>query len=98
LRDGLGISRKLLSQWVVRCGVALTPLYNEMLKKVLESKNIFVDESPVNVQDIGKVRQGYMWVVVGGNDSNPAYRIYGFSDRCYENIFNILGDYDGVLR
>jgi len=98
LRDGLGISRKLLSQWVVRCGVALTPLYNEMMKKVLESKNIFVDESPVNVQDIGKVRQGYMWVLVGGNDSNPAYRIYGFSDRCYENIFKILGDYDGVLH
>lgn len=98
LRDGIGMSRKLLSQWVVRCGIALTPLYNEMLKQLLESGNIFVDESPVNVLEAGQVRKGYMWVVVGGNASNPPHRIYGFSNRCYENIFKILAGYRGVLH
>lgn len=98
-RIGIGISRKLLSQWVVRCGKALTPLYNEMLKKVLESENVFVDESPVDMQDAGKVQQGYMWLVVGGKEANPPYRVYSFrEDRCHKHIFEILSGYRGVLH
>ena len=98
-RDGIGISRKLLSQWVVYCGKALTPLYEEMLKRVLASGNIFVDESPINVQAQGGVKKGYMWVIVGGNEQKPPYRIYDFrEDRCHKNIFEILKDYKGVLH
>ena len=44
-REGIGISRKLLSQWVIRSAMALKPLYNEMLKRVLASKNIYIDET-----------------------------------------------------
>ena len=98
-RDGIEISRKLLSQWVVRCGIALTPLYDEMLKQVLSSGNIFVDESPINVQAQGSVQKGYMWVIVGGNESNPPYRIYDFrGDRCHKNIFEILIKYKGFMH
>ena len=43
-REGIKISRKLLSQWVIRSAIALKPLYNEMLKRVLASNNIFIDE------------------------------------------------------
>lgn len=98
-RDKLGISRKLLSQWVVHCGNALTPLYDEMVKRVLLSGNIFVDESPINVQVKSSVKKGFMWVVVGGNEANPPYRIYDFrEDRKHENIFEILKDYKGVFH
>jgi transposase len=98
-RENIGISRKLLSQWVMHCGFALTPLYNEMVKKVLSSGNIFVDESPINVQVPGGVKKGYMWVIVGGNEANPPYRIYDFAeDRCHAHIFNILDGYAGVLH
>ena len=98
-RDNIGISRKLLSQWVMHCGAALTPLYNEMVKKVISSGNIYVDESPINVQAKGGIQKGYMWVIVGGNESNPPYRIYDFSEnRCHDHIFNILHDYKGTLH
>jgi len=98
-REGIGISRKLLSQWVCHCGAALTPLYDEMTRRVLASKNIFVDESPVSIQDIGRVKKGYMWVVVGGNEANPPYRIYSFAEnRCHAHIFKILAVYKGVLH
>jgi len=30
-REGIKIHRKLLSQWAVHCGEALTPLYDEMV-------------------------------------------------------------------
>ena len=36
-REGINISRKLLSQWVVRCGMTLKPLYEIMLQYVLSN-------------------------------------------------------------
>lgn len=98
-RDGIGISRKLLSQWVMRCGVALKPLHNEMLKHVLDSENIYIDETPVKLLESEKCKQAYMWVVVGGSESNPPYRIYEFKpDRCHDNVLTILKDYRGGLH
>jgi transposase len=45
-RDGIGISRQLLSKWVIRVGQALKPLYEAMKVQILESGNVFVDETP----------------------------------------------------
>ena len=88
------ISRKLLSNWVVKTGLALKPLYNEMLKKVLGRKNLFIDESPVKVFATGKYKQGYMWALPQGHESDPPYRIYDFREnRCHNNVLEILKDY-----
>ena len=98
-REGVSISRKLLSQWVVAVGLALRPLYEEMLKKILGSGNVFIDESPVKVLAKGKCIQGYMWVIVGGSGPNPPYRVYDFrEDRCHKHAFEILASYRGVVH
>jgi transposase len=98
-RDGVGISRKLLSQWVIRSAIALKPLYDKMLERVLESKNIYIDDSPVKLWETSKCKQCYMWVVVGGCEANPAYRIYEFKqDRGHDNVLDILKDYRGGLH
>lgn len=98
-REGILISRKLLSQWVIRVGMALKFLYNVMLNKVLESENIFIDESPVKLFEKIKCKQAYMWVVVGGKSADPPYRIYQFyENRCHHNVLEILRDYRGVLH
>ncbi len=98
-REGIKISRKLLSQWVVNSAMALKPLYKEMVKRVLSSKNIYIDETPVKLLEAEKCKQAYMWVVVGGNDSNPAYRIYDFrQNRCHGNVLDILKNYRGGLH
>lgn len=98
-RQGVKISRKLLSQWVVRTGMALKPLYYEMTKHILESQNIYIDESPVKLQEKIKCKQAYMWVVVGGDASDPPYRIYDFrEDRCHNNVLDILKEYRGNLH
>ncbi len=98
-RVGVKISRKLLSQWVVRCGMALKPLWNVMTQKVLSGQNIFIDESPVKLQAKDKCDTGYMWTIVGGNGSNPAYRIYDFREnRRHENVLDILQDYRGIIH
>lgn len=98
-REGIKISRKLLSQWVVRTGMALKPLYEEMLKHILKSQNIFIDETPVKLWEPNQCKQAFMWVVVGGNESNPPYRIYDFREnRCHDNVLDILKDYRGILH
>jgi transposase len=98
-RVGVKISRKLLSQWVIRCGMALKPLYEVMVRLILNGENIFIDESPVKLQAKDKCETAYMWVVVGGNSSNPAYRVYDFrKDRCHDNVLDILQGYRGGLH
>jgi len=97
-RQNIHVSRKLLSQWVVRLGQALKPLRDEMLKQILDSGNVFADETPVRfIEEESKL--GYLWVVCGGKTSDPPYRVYNFrEDRCHNNIFEILKDYHGVLH
>lgn len=100
-REGITISRQLLSQWVVGCGRALKPLFNEMSRLVLESNNVFIDEVPVDMLAPGKgsVHQAFMWVMVGGKDVNPAYRVYHFrKDRRHVNAEELLKGYKGVLH
>ena len=98
-RAGVGISRKLLSQWVLKVGLALEPLYKVMYKKVLDSGNVFIDESPLKLQNKGKTKQTYMWVLVGGKGSNPPYRVYDFrQSRSHKHVFEILSDYKEVLH
>ena len=98
-REGIKISRKLLSQWVIKCGMALKPLYEVMEKRVLNSQNIFIDETPVKLWEEEKCKQAYIWVVVGGDQADPPYRIYQFKEnRCHDNVLDILKDYRGGLH
>ena len=100
-RQGIEISRQTLCQWVLRTAKALEPLYNVMSRKILESNNVFVDESPVDMQDPGKgkVHQAYMWVMVGGQQADPPYRVYNFrTNRKHENAETLFKGYQGVLH
>jgi transposase len=100
-RQDIGISRQILCQWVLRCGNALKPLYEELKKQILASDNIFIDETPINMLEPGngKTHVAYMWVLVGGKKSDPPYRVYNFrTDRCHSNATDLLKDYHGVLH
>jgi transposase len=100
-REGINISRQILSEWVIRVGMALKPLYNEMQKEILKSGNIFFDETPVDMlaPGKGKVHQSYMWVIAGGKSCDPALRIYRFrTSREHYHAEEILKNYQGVLH
>src|SRR6266540_1282382 len=100
-RQGIMISRQILSQWVIRTGQALKPLYNEMLKQVLQSGNVFADETPIDMLDPGKgkTHQAYMWVIVGGKEDNPPYRVYNFrTNRQHSNAAELLKGFHGTLH
>ncbi len=100
-REGINISRQILCQWVMRAGLALKPLYHAMLSRVLESGNVFYDETPIDMLSPGKgkTHQAYMWVIVGGKSSDPSDRIYDFcTNRCHYNAAELLKGYHGVLH
>lgn len=100
-RENIFATRQILSQWTVKCGLALKPIYEELCKEVLNSKNVFIDEVPVDMLKPGKgsVHQAYMWVMVGGKNSNPACRIYSFKkDRKHSNAAELLKNYTGVVH
>lgn len=98
-RERIKVSRNLISQWVIKSAMALKPLYDEMLEAVLAIDNIFIDETPIKLQALGKCKQVYMWTIVGGKQADPPYRIYDFrKDRCHSNVLDIMGNYRGVLH
>lgn len=98
-RQGIKISRQLLSQWVLRVGEGLRSLYNEMRKRVLESGNLFIDETPISLQMPKKVKQCYMRVLVGGKGQDPPYRIYDFREnRKHSHVFEMLENYEGIVH
>lgn len=92
-RQNIILSRQVLAQWTVKCGLALKPLYERLKEEVLNSKNLFVDEVPVDMLSPGKgkVHKAFMWVIVGGQNSNPANRVYNFRlDRTYKHAADLL--------
>jgi transposase len=100
-RERIYISRQILCQWVLRTGLALKPLYNEMMAQILKSDNIFYDETPIDMlmPGKGKTHQAYMWVLAGGQSSDPPYRIYDFqTSRAHHHAEHMLKDYHGVLH
>lgn len=100
-RDHIMISRQILSKWTVKCGFALKPLYEELTRQILGSKNIFIDETPVDMLKPGKgsAHEAFMWVIAGGQDANPALRIYNFrTDRKHHHAAELLKGYGGVVH
>jgi transposase len=100
-REKVLISRQVLCQWVIKAALALKPLHDLMIETILKSENVFVDETPIKMLDPGKgkTRQAYMWVLVGGQGSDPPLRIYDFyENRKHSNAEKLLEGYHGVLH
>jgi len=97
-REGVKISRQLLSQWVLKTGELLKPLHDAMRKKLIKSGTVFIDETPIDllVKGKGKAHKAYMWVLAG---DDPPYSYYDFRfDRKHHNAYELLKDFNGVMH
>jgi transposase len=100
-RDDISISRQILSKWIIRSAKALKPLYEEMKRQILDSGNVFIDETPVKMLDpgAGQTKQTFMWVLSGGKEVNPSYRVYNFrTSRQHHHAKEILKGFKGVVH
>jgi transposase len=69
-RHGIEIARSTLCDWVAQSASALRPLYELMTRRVLESKVLHTDDTPVDVLEKGRrsTRTGRFWVYCGDED------------------------------
>jgi len=78
-RQGVGVSRKTMCDWMGRCAELLAPLFEEMKRETLRSKVVQTDDTPVAVLDpeLPRTRTGRIWTYVG-DDEHP-YTVYDYT-------------------
>jgi len=78
-RHGIQIARSTLCDWMAQCALVLHPLYDLMADRVLLSKVIHTDDTPVDVLDkrLAATRTGRFWVYLG--DKNHPYVVFTYT-------------------
>lgn len=73
-RLGVDISRSVMSGWILKCGVLLSPLVELMKQKIVTSDYARADETTVQLlsEALKKAGKSYMWVFMTGASSPPA--------------------------
>jgi len=99
-RQGASISRSTLCDWIAATASILAPVYERMKARVLGSRIIWTDDTPVKLQDRAhekNMREARIWVYIG--DEQNRYTVYDFTDsRKRDGPQKFLGDYSGYLQ
>lgn len=100
-RHDIVIARSTMCGWAAGSAGALVPLHNLMGQRVLKSKVINTDDTPVRVQDKNldkKTRTGRIWIYCG--DGDHPYNVYDYTpDRSRAGPELFLRDYkDGYIQ
>lgn len=99
-REGANIVRSTMCDWISSTATILLPLYEQMKNRVLQSKVIWTDDTPVKVQDREhekNIREGRVWAYLG-DQKNP-FTVYDFTkSRKRDGPQKFLGDFSGYLQ
>lgn len=99
-RQGANISRSTMCDWLIAAGKALAPLHDLMVQRVLQSRIIWTDDTPVKMQDRElekKLRETRLWTYLGDHD-NP-YIVFDFTkSRKRDGPAQFLKGYKGYLQ
>jgi hypothetical protein len=98
-RHGIQIARSTTCDWMAQCAKLLRPLYVRMTEKVLQSKVIHTDDTPVNVQDrnLDRTRTGRFWVYLG--DAVHPYTVFSYTpSRSRDGPQAFLKGWSGYLQ
>jgi transposase len=78
-RHDIDISRSTMCDWMAACAEALRPLYDLMVARVLGSKVIHTDDTPVDVLDkkLKQTRTGRFWIYSG--DGDHRYDVFAYT-------------------
>jgi transposase len=98
-RQGVELARSTMCGWMHRGAALVTPLYDLMTQRVLSSKAVQTDDTPVAVLDpeLTRTRTGRIWSYVG-DAANP-YTVYAYTPtRAGEGPSSFLADFAGYLQ
>jgi len=98
-RHGVDISRSTMCGWMKHSADLLLPLYERMCERVLESKFINTDDTPVGVLDktLTKTRKGRLWVYAG--DKANRYTVFDYTPtRSRDGPVKFLKGFHGYIQ
>ena len=98
-RQGVDLSRQTMCDWMRQCAELVSPLADLMKVRVLSSKVVQTDDTPVPVLDpeLPRTRTGRIWTYVG--DALHPYTVYDYTpNRCREGPDEFLKDFHGYLQ
>jgi transposase len=98
-REGVQLPYSTISDWVTASCRLITPLYDALLKKTLQSDYLHADETPLKVLDKdkkGATHRGYYWVY---HNSLEGLVLFDYQEgRGREGPVEILKDFKGHLQ
>lgn len=98
-RQGFLLNRSTTCAWMAACAELLKPLYALMVARVLASKVIHADDTPVPVLDETRTttRRGHLWDYLG--DNNHPYNVFNFMpNHSRDGPVNFLRGFRGFLQ
>jgi transposase len=98
-RYGVELSRATMCGWLRQSAELVLPLYDFMKRRVLASRVIHTDDTPVEVLDpnLPHTRTGRFWAYVG--DRRNPYVVYDYTpSRKRDGPVEFLQDYQGYLQ
>jgi transposase len=98
-RQGVKLSRKTMCDWMRRTAELLSPLFVEMRKRVLMSKALQTDDTPVAVldPDLPRTKTGRIWTYVG--DAAHPFTVYDYTpSRSRDGPEEFMKEFSGYLQ
>jgi hypothetical protein len=98
-RQGVKLADSTIGGWISGVATQLYPLYEQLVKTVLSSGYIQVDESSIPVIDNEKRRavKGYMWAVLGVPQQQVFFH-YDRGSRSQRVLVSLLRDYRSAVQ
>ena len=100
-RTGVDIARATLSNWVIKCGELLKPLYKLLQYQIQNYDVAYADETRVQVlkePDRPAEANSYMWLVGGGPPKQFAWIYHYAASRGNQVLHDLLEDFNGHLH
>ena len=100
---GIELSRKTMSDWIMRSSDLFAPLYDKLKDTLLKQPVLHADETPLKVINAEKATS-YMWVYCSGSDSLSKQTIPNIVLFDYNNsraatcVVDYLDGYSGYLQ
>jgi transposase len=98
-RQGVEIARSTMCDWMAVAAELLQPIVTLMLAKILESRVVQNDDTPVKVQDHAGtgIKTGRLWDSIG--DFNNPYVVYTYTpDRSGDGPAALFQGFEGYLQ
>lgn len=100
-RSGVPLAQSTMGDWVGRTGFHLTPLWDELKKRLLSQSVLHADETPVQqlAPGKGKTHKSYLWAYRSNTlDHAPPVIVFDYqSTRQGRHVRDFLGEWRGSL-